>query len=109
MEQIKINEIEVDHPIQYFDHKDQKWYLAEIILIGINFVHILGVTGSLADTKWTENYTNLADPDFYLTYQEIPEPPQKPKKRRMITPTIIVLIIFTIIAIINIIVTIIFR
>ena len=109
MEPINIQEIKVNDQIQYFDTADQKWCLAKVVLTGLNFVYIIGLTGTLINVQWTENYTKLTDPDYYLTYEIIPTPPQKLKKRRMVTPTMIMLITFIILAIANIIVTIIFR
>ena len=106
MEPVNIQKLKVNDTIQYFDVEQQGWYIAQVVLVGLNFLYIRGLTGSLTDLRWTEDYGKLADPDFYLAYQEIPTPP---KKRKRITSSVIAITICIILTVINVIITIFFR
>ena len=75
---INIQRIHKDDIITFYCAEETKWVQAQITLLGLNFVKLTALEGTLQGFKWSASMTEIQDPDFYRPY--IPKPPKRKKK-----------------------------
>jgi len=75
MNAINIQQLKRDDLITFYSAEEQKWLVAQITDIGLNYVHLHALEGNITGFRWTENLRNIKDPEHYRMC--IPKPPKR--------------------------------
>ena len=75
MKPINLTDLRIDNLIMFFSAVDEKWIVARITAIGLNYITLKALEGEMAGWTWNENLARIQDPEHYRTY--IPEPPKR--------------------------------